>query len=314
MEQFVNEELKIIAEELSKKDFLVFAGAGVPKSAGVPNWETLLIELAKNINFDCSTKIDSANPNEYPKLAQEIFDEFKRQNKENIYYDTIKNVIKPTNAPYSVEQLEIIKTTNWVITTNFDSTFETAFKTKFQLQNINKKLKIESLPTFTFENHFKEETLVYLHGNVDEKYIVLKEDDYNKYYPSVIGEKGSIFIEQYLRYIFKEFTIVFIGFSFNDYYLREIFKIIFNELKISDEIASEKPNYLPRIQKIKHYCFLKKPNSKNEKELSYFDVLIKQLEEINIKVIIYDEHIDWINCFEIIRELKETSKSVLEVK
>lgn len=310
----MKEEIKNIAEELSNKDFIVFAGAGVPKSAGVPNWETLLIELAKNINFDCLAKISSTDPKEYPRLAQKIFNEYKKQNKENIYFDTIKNVIKPTNAPYSAEQLEIIKTTNWIITTNFDSTFEKAFKTKFQLQDTNKKLEIESLPTFTFKNHFNEETLVYLHGNVDEKYIVLKEDDYNKYYPSVSGGKGSIFIEEYLRYIFKEFTIVFIGFSFNDYYLREIFKIIFNELKLSYEIASEKPNYISKIQNIRHYCFIKKPDGKDEKEQRYFDALIKQLEEINIKAITYDEHIEWINCFEIIREIKGTSKSVLEVK
>jgi|GEM_PF-2173527 len=319
--------MSTIARELAeKKDFIVFAGTGAPLSAGVPNWHSLLKALLKVCPLE-NVDIDKTSPEEFPDIAQKIFDSLKERNREKDYFKTIKKIIKPKNSPCTEEQIEIAMTTNWIITTNFDDTFESTFKKILELTNTKKRIKIESLPEFSMVNLFKESimSIIYLHGNTDEEHIIFKKDDYELYYPSVSHrEDGVGVLEDYLKYIFKNYTIVFIGFSFNDFYVKEFLKKIFMELKRLDDIASTKVSYTPQIGKIKHYAFLKKlkfgnerylienyenfhpesEESKKVRELINSKKLDKYLESMNIKVIRCNEYIDWINCFEEIRELK----------
>ena len=309
------EDFSQVARILADRDFIVFAGAGVPKATGVPDWGTMmekLVELAKvetNIN---DIDVRSLNPGEYPRVAQKIFDSLKESGKEDLYYQKIKEVLTPSNSPYSTEQLEIVKTTTWIVTTNFDSTFEKAFESKFELQGTRKTLKIESLPSFSYENHFSadEEIIVYLHGKADEHFIVFKQEDYEKYYPSVTSKDGAKDIEDCLKYLYRYHTLVFIGFSFQDYYIRETLKKIYKELEKSDEIAKGKPGYIPVTENIVHFCFLK--NYKKEEEREKFKFLIKELKEIKIKVILCSEYIDWIECFKLTRKLRESGNLVAE--
>ena len=322
-----DENIMSIAKELAKKDFIVFAGAGVPRNAGVPDWRSLLKALLETNPLD-NFDIDNANPEEFPDIAQKIFDSLKQENREDYYYEVIKNNIKPTEVPYSTEQFEIVTTTNWIVTTNFDTTFESAFKKKFQVERVSKSPYVENLPDFSMKNQFLRESIVYLHGRAEERFIIFKTDDYEKYYPSVSQKNGAKDVEDYLKYIFKEYTIVFVGFSFNDFYVKTAFKNIYMELKRSDEIASAKPSYSPRLSKIHHYAFLKRidfgnnkylienhenfsPESeeyKKARELLESMKLDKELESMNIKAVRYDEHIDWINCIRKIQELKQRYK------
>lgn len=293
----MSENVIRIAEKLAKRDFIVFAGTGVVLSTGAPTWKTMLEKMLEMVNS--SLHIENIEPEEYPRIAQQIYYDLKRNSKEELYYKIIKEIITPTKTHYSAEELEIVTTTNWIVTTNFDSTFEEAFEKKFQMQRPDRNLCIETLPNFTMKSHFEEPTIVYLHGKADEKFIVLKEDDYKRYYPSISGEDGARDIEDYLKYIFKEHTIVFIGFSFKDYYIRETFKRIYKELEVSDQIASDKPGYVPKLQTVEHYCFLKKEDNSN------YNTLIQELESIKIKVISYSEHIEWVECFKQIQRLRE---------
>lgn len=321
------ENVMSIAKELAKKDFIVFAGAGVPHKAGIPDWRSLLKVLLRTNPLD-NFDIDNADPKEFPDIAQEIFNSLKQQNREDEYYKIIKDNINPTEVPYSTEQFEIVTTTNWIVTTNFDTTFESAFKKKFQVERVSKLPYVETLPEFSMKNLFSRESIVYLHGRANDRFIIFKMDDYEKYYPSVSQKNGANDVEEYLKYIFKNYTIVFVGFSFNDFYIRTSFKNIYMELKRSDEIDSAKPSYSPQLDKIQHYAFLKRVNFDNDKYLienyENFSLgseeykkareligsmeldkeLDKELESINIKVVRYDEPIDWIKCFKRIQELK----------
>jgi NAD-dependent SIR2 family protein deacetylase len=323
-----NNKVMSIARELAKGNFIVFSGAGIPRTAGVPDWPSLLrglLALAPSVTVN----IDNADPKEFPDIAQEIFDSLRQQSKEDEYYKTIKDSIKPTDAPYSAQQFEIVTTTNWIVTTNFDTTFESAFKKKQEVLNSSNTPNIESLPDFSMENLFTKESIVYIHGRADEKFIIFKTDDYEKYYPSASPtEDGAKDVEDYLKYIFKNYTIVFVGFSFDDRYIKKSLKNIYMELKRSDEIGSAKPSYSSRLDKIRHYAFLKSVDSGNNDHLieSYENFsseseeyknaiklmkskkLDEELESINIKVVRYGEHIDWIYCFEKIREFKQRDR------
>jgi hypothetical protein len=58
--------------------------------------------------------------------------------------------------------------------------------------------------------------IVYLHGNNDENNYIFRTEEYEFYYPSVFGKPGNSELEEFLRDIIRQFTIIFIGFSFND--------------------------------------------------------------------------------------------------
>jgi len=313
-------------DELAKKDFIVFAGAGIPRETGIPDWKSLLKALLTECPID-NIDVDTINPNEYPSIAQRVYDNLKSQNKEDKYYEIIKEQISPRNAPYSTAQLEIVTTTNWIVTTNFDTTFEYAFEKKFEERKINKKLNIQSLPEFKMQNYLNEDSIIYLHGKADERFIIFRRDDYENYYPSVSKKRdGSKDLEDYLKYLYKNYTIVFIGFSFDDFYIKEAFKYIYEETMYSDQIASKKIGYLPRLDKIQHYAFLKKVDFGNNdflikninnfapeseeymkaKKLIDQSELIKELESMKIKVILYNEHIEWIQCFQEIRKIRRS--------
>lgn len=322
-----DENIMSIAKDLAKKEFIVFAGAGVPRKAGIPDWRSLLKALLEANPLD-NVDIDNADSKEFPDIAQKIFDSLKQENREDDYYKAIKDNIKPTEVPYSTQQFEIVTTTNWIVTTNFDTTFEFAFKKKFQVERVRKQPYVETLPEFSMKNLFSEESIVYLHGRANEMFIIFKTDDYEQYYPSVSQKNGANDVEEYLKYIFKNYTIVFVGFSFDDFYIRTAFKNIYMELKRSDKIASAKRDYSPRLSKIQHYAFLKRIDFGNNKYLieNYENFspeseeykkarkliesmkLDQELGSINIKVERYDEHIDWIKCFQRIQELKQRYK------
>ncbi|ODS37483.1 MAG: hypothetical protein A7315_13465 [Candidatus Altiarchaeales archaeon WOR_SM1_79] len=320
-----DKEIMEVAKELAEKDFIVFAGTGVTGDTGIPrSWKRLLEELLKSASIN-NINIDKVDPKEFPDIAQKIYDSLKRQNREDGYYGIIKKNLTPTMTPYSTQEYDILLTTNWVVTTNFDTTFESALDRKFETNEENKIPRIDSLPDFKKENLFERESIVYLHGSVDERFIIFKTSDYENYYPSVSEKNGSKKLEEYLKYIYENYRIVFIGFSFDDQYIRASFENIYEELKRDDEIASPKPSHPPILDNICHYAFLPEVSSDNNdysdeenKKLIKLrmeaEKLDKDLKSMNIKVIRYNNHIEWMNCFAKTRELKNIEKKRYNIK
>lgn len=301
-----DKKIEEIAEKLSQKEFIVFAGSGVARAAGIPMWRELIEELLrrKPINH---VDIENLGEDEYPDIAQEIYNLF--ENKDD-YYKIIDDILRPTESSYSAPQLEIVKTTNWIVTTNLDKTFESAFSSKFEIKEEQKNTIIYSLPDFEPKNLFSEESIVYLHGRVVVEHIVFKRDDYEKYYPSVSSVTNcSEALEDYLKYIYEKHTIVFIGVSFKDRYMRESLKNIHMKIKKTDDIASGKIGRIPKLDNICHYAFLQKVLPNNNQISKELD---KELENIKIQVIRYSEHIDCTKFLEMIRDLKPHKKVSLK--
>jgi hypothetical protein len=297
-------EILEVANELSQKDFIVFAGSGVPSATGIPMWQKLIEKLleCKPIN---NIDLNTLGSYEFPDIVQKSFDKFDDKND---YYKIIRSNLIPRNAPYSGEEMEIVKTTNWILTTNFDETLESAFSSKFEIENVSKNVETYSLPDFEYRNLFSDESIIYLHGRANENFLIFKKDDYKKYYPSVSQEKqSSTELEDYLKYLYRDYTIVFIGFSFDDYYFKNSLKNIYENIKLNDEIHLEKPGYSPKLKNVRHYAFLKKVSSKNKQFSRELD---RELESIKIKVVRYSEHKEWIECFETIRKLKKSLRLV----
>jgi len=294
-------------EELSNKKFIVFAGTGVERSAGVSGWSDLIKDLLRTLpkyNGKSDKEINDIIESNKPwDLAQEVYDCLDQKQD---YHHIIADKIRPTESDYSVQQLEIFFTTKWVITTNFGNTFENAFKRLCEFCNKNYKYKGDKLPNFdskAFKNN--KYVLSYLHGTTDEKFIIFRKDEYDHYYPNERGNNEySTSIEDYLSDIYKEQTLVFVGVSFDDIYLKRLLKKIYTKYLKNDTINSiGNPKYKPILPTIKHYAFLKNYNSDDK-----YQMLKDELVGLKIMPIEYDDNKEWISCFEHIREMRNTQR------
>lgn len=319
------------AFEISRRDFIVFAGTGV--TYGIPKWKDLIARLSMCLNiFDID--IDKVSEEMYPEIAQNIYERMKNDGHENQYYETIRNALTPTETDYSPQQYDICISTNCVVTTNFENTFQTAYCRKQETINpaINPSPPIiDSLPDFKYEYLLESNRIIYLHGQINEHNIVFKLDDYQNNYPSVSGKPDCPdVLEKYLDYLYKNYTIVFIGFSFKDKYFLNSLININKKIQIADQYYSQKIGYNPKISKIKHYAFLPDVDINNRKYLienidsfsketrEYADAnrlyemekLDNELNSINIEVFRYKQHIDWTRAFELIRSYKRKGPSI----
>ena len=95
-------DINNILEELAKnRRFLVFAGAGVNTGTGIPeSWRKLIEALHKKKPIK-DIDVDKLSEEDFPKVAQRFYDAFTLTKENSLYYDTIKNELRATNAPFS---------------------------------------------------------------------------------------------------------------------------------------------------------------------------------------------------------------------
>lgn len=123
----MNEDVTSFVEDLSQKDFIVFAGAGVPEITKIPTWKELLKALAQKIEIT-GIKIEEVDPYLYPEVAQMLFAMFDKKNRTQEYYNIIEEEVRPKAASHSILQQKIALASGRIVTTNYDDTFERAFK------------------------------------------------------------------------------------------------------------------------------------------------------------------------------------------
>jgi len=111
--------------DLTERDFIVFAGAGMSKVTGVRGWRELLEALNGLVALEGVdiAKIDSLH---FPEIAQMIYDRLERDGRIGEYYETIQECMKPTQSSWESRHWKIIRASNSVVTTNIDGVFEEA--------------------------------------------------------------------------------------------------------------------------------------------------------------------------------------------
>lgn len=180
-----------IVKARKKSKLVIFAGAGVSKDSGVPNWAELIKAFQSEIDI---------KENDYLKVAQLHYD--TRRKKENI--EKLKDVIQYGKTSYNLIHKQIVNLKpNHIITTNYDNHFEQIVnKDNFKYSIIKKDA---DLPYAKTNSYF-----VKMHGDIEEKNVVLKKneyDDYSKNFPLIKGFVEGIFATQ---------LVLFVGFSFTD--------------------------------------------------------------------------------------------------
>jgi hypothetical protein len=315
--------------DLAEREFIVFAGAGMSKATGIPTWKKTLIRLNELAPVE-GLEIESVDSVQYPNVAQMIYTELQAQGREEEYHQAIESTLQPSECSCHIGQLKIIRACPSIITTNLDPTFEAALKDECEsfekYTGIKKEFGFQTLSNMELGNLGRKNYITYLHGRYNEKEKVFKITDYSKYYTALEGGKESI-IEEALKNIYIGFkAIVFVGFSFEDKYVRGSFDRIFQKMKEDKQL---------RVGQIKHYAIveyavrgdeqrrqqlLNSATTFNEGSVDFREVeelkksikIEEQLRNINVEVIRYQHgnHLEVEKMFEQIAKKQRTSNTV----
>lgn len=205
-EQFIK-NIKVLQQAIVERRLVVFAGAGISVDSGVPSWSELVQELRSEIDIP-------ASETDFLRIAQMYCNE--RQQKE--FIDKVREVLKYKKLRYN-EIHEAIFELNpeYILTTNFDDLLEQVIKAKaYPFSVVTKDSE------FPYVRNTK--LLVKIHGDLEEANLVIKEDDYLEY-----AERHPL-IESFLKGVFANKIVLFIGYSFSDMNLKILLQRVRNIL------------------------------------------------------------------------------------
>ncbi|MFN7240332.1 MAG: SIR2 family protein, partial [Chitinophagales bacterium] len=201
MENNFQTNISNIRKAIDNNKLVVFAGAGISVDAGVPKWSELINAMKKEINV-------SKNETDYLKIAQFYYNE--RQQKE--YIDKVRSVLNHKKVQSNEIHEVIFKLNpNGILTTNYDDLLD---------QVIEKEALPYSIVTRDkdFPYAINNNLLVKVHGDLNNTDIVLKEDDYLNY------SSTHPLIESFIKSVFSNKLVMFVGYSYSDYNLKHIIK------------------------------------------------------------------------------------------
>ena len=200
----LEQDIRFLAEELEKGKLVVFVGAGVSKNSGLPDWKELIKDYAEYRG------IKEFTSKEYLTIPEEVFERYGSLK----YYEIAEKRFLGKYVPNSIHRILKKMKLTYIITTNYDTLIED------QIKNLQIVSKDEDLP-YTNSNRM----LIKMHGDFENKNIVLKKSDYDNY------EKNFQLISTLIKGLFTTNTILFIGYSYNDTNVQQIMNWIKEILK-----------------------------------------------------------------------------------
>ncbi len=194
------ESKRIIRQAMDEHQLVLFVGAGASIASGMPSWKDAIKIIANRL----SIKDDQLD---YLKIPQYYYARGKKE-----YNQLMRKIFRHGDL------LEINKihdkifefTTETIITTNYDHLIEQAAEAHSQVLSIVSKNEDLSYRKGGIE-------LIKMHGDFENGNYVLKEDDYLTY------SENFKLIENYVKSIIGTKVVLFIGYSFNDPDLKQIF-------------------------------------------------------------------------------------------
>ncbi|WP_035409930.1 SIR2 family protein, partial [Exiguobacterium sp. RIT341] len=210
-DNFIKTSILKIKEASKNNKLIVFVGAGVSANSGIPAWGNLIKEMA----YDLGYQEENMSSDLYLKIPQYYFNE--RGEKE--YYDKLNQIFLSKKFKVNPIHKEIFKLNPvHIITTNYDTLLEEASIEQGEFfhtikQNVD-------LPYGNFNK-----TIIKMHGDFENKNIVLKEDDYLNY------SVNFALIESYIKSLISTNTVLFVGYSVNDPNFNLVFQWVKNILR-----------------------------------------------------------------------------------
>lgn len=197
-----NESKHIINQAQNDGQLVIFVGAGASMSAGMPSWQQAVKKIADRLGIEKYSAEDylripqyyynSRGKKEYTQLIQDIF----------LYQKCLSS--------QKVHDQIIGFNTQTIITTNYDNLLEQAAEKNSEMIRVISK--DSDLP---YRKTGRE--LIKIHGDFENDNFVLKEEDYLAY------SRNFTLIENYIKSIIGTKVVLFIGYSFNDPDIKQIF-------------------------------------------------------------------------------------------
>lgn len=200
----LEQDIRFLAEELEKGKLVVFVGAGVSKNSGLPEWEELIKDYADYRG------IKEFTSKQFLTIPEEIFERYGSLK----YYEIAEKRFSGKYVPNSIHRILKKMKLTYIITTNYDTLIED------EIKNLQIVSKDEDLP-YTNSNKM----LIKMHGDFENKNIVLKQSDYDNY------EKNFQLISTLVKGLFTTNTVLFIGYSYSDTNVQQIMNWIKEILK-----------------------------------------------------------------------------------
>lgn len=205
---FVKESIRILHEAYMSKKLILFVGAGADAASGMPLWPKAVKEFCKHLNIQEKDAdnlrvpqyyYNSRGKKEYVELSREIF----CYNKELPINELQKKIVD-----FSVHT---------IITTNYTNFLEREMDNRGYIYRVISQDK--DLPYTKNEN-----LIIKMHGDFEHDNFVLKEDDYLNY------SNNFRLIETFIKSIIAKNVVLFIGYSFNDPDVKQLFSWVKNIL------------------------------------------------------------------------------------
>lgn len=229
-----------IIEASRNNRLILFVGAGISKDSGYPLWREVIESFGdelygkdKNYNFD------------YLKIPQYYYNTFGKIKYEEKILESFNEVnARPNHIHKQIDRIA----PKHIITTNYDTLIEDQLNSGILKYEVIKK--DSDVPNSKLGNY-----IIKMHGDINERNFVLKEDDYYNY------NNDFPVISQLIQSLIVNNTLLFIGYSLSDTTFNSIYRLI------SSQLGNNVNN-----------AYLYTTDNLNEFEVRYYD-------NLNIKVI-----------------------------
>lgn len=204
MAMSVNANIKKIREAVENNKLVIFVGSGVSLNSNLPSWSGIIKEFAEDIGLDINKDLSF---DDYLRIAQYYYNE--RGLKE--YYDSIIKRFDKKAGPNFIHETMLNLNPAHIITTNYDDLIE---------QSLDNSQLVYDLVCEDIDLPYTPNgrLLIKMHGDLKRKNIVLKEDDYLLY-----SQRFKL-IETFIKSLFVNHIVLFIGYSLQDMDLKIIMK------------------------------------------------------------------------------------------
>lgn len=263
-----------------QKMMIAFTGAGTSVFPGIPAWEKFVIELDRtlNTNLDINLIIERDG---VLAAASCIYDELPLENKGD-FYQGISQIIQRAVrfASYDLHAA-ILGVFNRIATTNYDTCFEEGHEmNNFTLQKVGHPghtFLYQRIPTLDYSQFTAtDKSLAYLHGRIDTEQIILRREDYLRYYPTIncyTGADKNTNLEAFIEKIIENYSFVFIGFSLDDENFVKTYEALNDKIK---ENLKTTTDMLDQYINKKHFIILSNSDVKDWIDLG--DLTMNELD------------------------------------
>lgn len=218
------EEKRLIKEAENSNRLVIFVGAGTSIPSGMPSWSKAIGAIRERIDDseDDVNKNEVKNSDDFLKIPQYYYNEHGKNN----YVALMRKIFKHKKNlhPSHLHQKILNFRVKYIITTNYDDLLKKAADDNHQVIDV-----------IAQDNELAygiaDKKIIKMHGDFDHDNFVLKEDDYLSY------SEHFRLIEIYIKALIAGNVVLFLGYSFSDPDLKQIFSWV-EEIIGSDQPQS----------------------------------------------------------------------------